>query len=129
MIWKAIQGFFGKNVSRDDHLYSDLAMTPMGIHNLSVAMEMNFGIPRDKVNLKDCKTFGDVERAYKAVSRPKVKSQSLLFTNVSGVPHCALTGQKCYTALNAKRDGDEDVCLRADCKIAQNFYRLAQKVR
>lgn len=128
-VWSVIQEFFGKNVNRDERLYVEHAMTPLGLWNLSVLMEERLGICKENVNLHECKTLGDVERVYDAVLQPKANGRSLLYTNICGVPHCALTEKKCYTALNAKRDGDEDICLRANCNIAKNFYKLVQKVR
>lgn len=129
MVWKVIQELFGNNVNRDARLYVEHAMTPLGLWNLSVLMEERLGICKENVNLHECKTLGDVELVYDVVLQPKANGRSLLYTNICGVPHCALTEKKCYTALNAKRDGDEDICLRANCKIAKNFYKLVQKVR
>ena len=71
-----IQELFGNNVNRDARLYVDCALEPMDMWNLSVLMEERLGVCRENVDLKGCKTLADVERVYKEVLQPKIKSTS-----------------------------------------------------
>ncbi len=42
---------------------------------------------------------------------------------------CALTEQKCDKIAKNKKSDIENVCAKSNCIIAQNFYKLAQKMK
>lgn len=42
---------------------------------------------------------------------------------------CALTEQKCDKVPQYKNTDIENICTKSNCKIAQNFYKLAQKTK
>lgn len=58
----------------------------------------------------------------------KQEKMSLLQTGKDGL-RCALTEQKCDKIPQGKTAYIKDVCVRSNCKIAQNFYKLARKTR
>lgn len=58
----------------------------------------------------------------------KQEKLSLLKMDKCGL-RCALTEQKCDKIPQCKTADVKDVCVRSNCKIAQNFYNLARKTR
>ena len=44
-------------------------------------------------------------------------------------PRCALTEQKCDKMVMNKKTDMENICVKSNCIIAQNFYKLAQKMK
>lgn len=58
----------------------------------------------------------------------KDKRISLVKDCADGV-RCALTEQKCDKIAKNKKSDIENVCAKSNCIIAQNFYKLAQKMK
>lgn len=86
--------------------------------------------------IRDIETQSMLIRSKKIAARnpaghPKSLKQeklSLLKMDKSG-PRCALTDEKCDKISQEKTDDIQNVCVNSNCKIAQNFYRLAQKIK
>lgn len=86
--------------------------------------------------IHDVETQVLLQRSKKIASRnPAGKPASLKDKKISLVQlcadgaRCALTEQKCDKIPQCKTADVKDVCVRSNCKIAQNFYNLARKTR
>lgn len=140
MIERTIYGFLQKQtnaprITPTMNLKNDLGMDSMDLVELSLKIESEFNIHADVSDIimdDNIRTVGDLVAAAKKAteiskkidSQPK-KTIFKLYKEYNYKNYCRLTDKRCrkITAINP----DEDSCLMAKCKLAQNFYKIAQE--